>query len=140
MVKRLKPNLLDSTLEKKIIKTLKSSNNNNINNSDFFHNFYLNYVKKNIWIIILTLILILFLFYRYRNTKRNKEKKKLEEKYSSPEQYNFPIDNNKVYSDILLDVYNQQKESLREPKQNNGLAYPMFPYLEGGELISSKNK
>lgn len=142
-VKQIKPNLVDPLLEKKIIKTLNPPKDNYwapAKNGlyDFFHN----WIRPNIWLVVIIIVLVLFLIYRYRIIKREREIKQLQELYNLQPtvQINDPpkqeIDQ---YVKSLLAYYNQQKELIREPKSNNGpkLAYPMYPYAQGGALVSS---
>lgn len=147
--KRLKPNLLDPIIGQKIIKTLNppvedywAPTKNN------FVSFYHNYIKQNTSLIIMIVIIILFLIYRYRITKKERESLELEQNYLSTEntlpprqaQKTIPKEELNEYTNMLLNFYNQQKETLREPsietkqiQKGTGvkLAYPMYPYSKG---------
>ncbi|XWV26080.1 hypothetical protein QJ857_gp1000 [Tupanvirus soda lake] len=170
--KHLKPNLLDPIMEKKIIKTLKPPNH------DYWapaksgvKSFFENYIKPNIGLVILIIVVILFLIYRYRVIKKDREAKEVEKIYKNiygidMKQTNDNIQttpqdtysvkdtqsldkNSQDYANLLLYLYNQQKESSREPqlkKYNNRmastpkLAYPMYPYASGGSLAPANSR
>lgn len=156
--KRLKPNLLDPLIESKIKKTLMPVKDDYwapVRSSGT--SFVQNIVKKNIGLIILIIIIILFLIYRYRIIKKEREMKELEEATTTSK--NTTILNSitnpemKQYADILLAMYNQQKENATEPrfkykksdhstKAKNiypNFSYPIYPYSKG-KLISSERK
>lgn len=146
--KRLKPNLLDPLVESKIRKTLMPVKDDYwapVRSSGT--SFVQNIVKKNIGLIILIIIIILFLIYRYRVIKKEREMKELEERITLK---NTTIPNSitnlemKQYADILLAMYNQQKEYATEPRLkskniNPNLSYPIYPYSKG-KLVSSERK
>ncbi|XWV24833.1 mg596 protein [Tupanvirus deep ocean] len=170
--KHLKPNLLDPIIEKKIIKTLKPPNH------DYWapaksgvKSFFENYIKPNIGLVIFIIIIILFLIYRYRVIKKDREAKEIEKFYKNTygidiNQENndnqiklqdpihikdsIPLDkNSQDYTNLLLYLYNQQKESSREPQlkkynnktmTNTKLAYPMYPYARGGSLAPANSR
>jgi hypothetical protein len=126
----IKPNLLDSHLEKKIIKTLKSNEEHYWEpTKNTLKSFYQKVIKPHYILVTLILVIIIFLFYRYRNTKKQKKNGKKKK------------DDNSQY--FYEDYYDQ----LREPKipkakmvtgLNNGnqQAYPIYPY-GGGTLVAN---
>ncbi|ANB50702.1 hypothetical protein [Powai lake megavirus] len=148
MNKPLKPNLVDPIFEKKIIKTLNPAVQDywaptKIGLRYLFQNF----IKPNILLIIFLIIIALLLFYRYQVVKNNREIKKLEQMYSDKSNINIDTNtniNNSVdkYKDVLLYLYNQQKETMREPKIKkkhnitDNFAYPVYPYK--GSLSPSR--
>jgi hypothetical protein len=145
MDKRIKPNLIDPVLEKRIIKTL------NPPKEDYwgptksgFHSFYNEYIKPNFFFILLFIFFILFLIYRYRMINRAKQDNpinQIHQPYIKHHPLNVMSSDIKQYNDMLLQLYNQHKELLREPKKETSdkanFAYPMYPYGKGGALISS---
>lgn len=159
--KRLKPNLLDPIIEKKIIKTLKPPKEDYwAPTKNTFQSFYQNYIKPNIALVVLIILFIIFLLYRYRTIKKNREQKETtnnntncntNECYKYVEKTKEPDPKVKEYAEALVSVYNQQKEALREPKIGNfssrmesapkqpKLAYPMYPY-KGGSLIPNASR
>jgi hypothetical protein len=149
--KHLKPNLLDPIIKKKIIKTLKLPVN------DYWapvksglKSFIENYIKPNIGLVVFIILIIIFLIYRYRTIKE--EKKNTYGTNAPPEnKKQLHSDTNghetNEYTDLLLQLYNSQKENLREPpiKQNRHIAttkfaYPMYPYAQGGTLAPSNGR
>ncbi|AZL89263.1 hypothetical protein QKC54_gp0569 [Megavirus baoshan] len=151
MNKPLKPNLVDPIFEKKIIKTL------NPTVQDYWaptkiglRYLFQNFIRPNILLIIFLIIIALLLFYRYQVVKNNRETKKLEQMYPGKSNNNnnnnidASADINSVdkYKDVLLYLYNQQKETMREPKTKkkhditDNFAYPVYPYK--GSLSPSK--
>ena len=71
------------------------------------------YIKPNIYFIIIIIIIILFLLYRYRTIKNKREQ----------QNNNYQDDQDKrKYMDILLNIYNQNKENLREPLRHSKLS------------------
>lgn len=145
--KPLKPNLLNLEFEKKVIRTLSS------NQVDYWapvkkesKNFYQNYIRKNIYLVILIVIIIILLIYRYFTTKKKRETNKIEQILEKEPYVNQYIDPS-PYTDLLLELYNQDKEKAIEPKikgsrlksvSNPKFAYPMYPYTKGGTLSPSK--
>lgn len=146
--KRLKPNLVDHVLEKKIIKTLNPPKEDYwAPTKNIFQNFYQNYIKPNISVVIFIIIILLLLLYRYKTTQTRRTKRQNEYVNDNQLKHNFEDTNiNNDYTKLLLSSYNQQKEILREPKINvinqtkntSGLAYPVYPHTGGGKLIPSK--
>ena len=122
--KYIRPNLLDPMLERRIIKTLNPAKPDYwAPTKNVAKNFFQNFVKQNIWLIIFIVIIILFLIYRYRVIKKNRELIVT----------NQPDIKSNNYSTMIMEAYNIQKERLREPKieqnpPNNNFAYPMYPY------------
>lgn len=128
--KRLKPNLIDPIMEQKIIKTLKPADywapTKNV-----LHDFYKDYIKPNIILIIIIIFICMLLFYRYWTIKN--------ERINEPSKKPQPILKyqtlNKNQSDLLLEYYYKQKEASLEPKPKSmQLAYPLYPYSQGGTL------
>jgi len=152
--KHLKPNLIDSTLRDKIIKTL------NPPKEDYWaptktsvKSIFEKYIKPNYLFFLIILVLIFFLIYRYRIVKADREKAEMEKYYKSIQDTNSLPPSSQVEqldtASILLHLYNLQKENMREPplaKKDNNLqtepnfAYPMYPYTKGGTLASSNRK
>lgn len=156
--KRLKPNLVDPIMSKRIIKTLAPEKPDYwAPTKNSLRSFYNNFIKKNVAFVIIVIFFILFLIYRYRSIKKDREEKFIENIDTSA---NCPVvsDTNKNFSEkkndapmdeytkLLLQYYNYEKESAREPvikKFSNRmnpapgpkLAYPMYPYTKGGTLL-----
>ncbi len=156
--KRLRPNLLDPVIEKKIIKTLKpiqpdywAPTKNKI------QSIYLNFIKPNIFLLLFIFFIILLLIYRYQTTKKDREKRELEKNYENLDDDNknnsiknkMPKKEINEYTNLLLQLYNHQKENLREPLAKKSSkskytmspkhAYPMYPY-DGGSLAPSNSR
>ncbi len=91
-MKKIKPELIDPYMEKKIIKTLKPKNVDNwepVKNA--VKTFYHNYIRDNIGLCVIILLVIIFFIYRYRYVKKNKEMEMLQQIYiNKPEQYYTP--------------------------------------------------
>ena len=158
--KHLKPNLIDPLIERKIMKTLKPPENDYWKPAkSSFKSFFEVYVKPNIGLVIMIVIIIIFLIYRYRIIQKEREARELEMTYKKIYGIEIPVNNqiqqnnqNKIqqkntaeineYTDLLLQLYNQQKEKLREPRIKNQtkFAYPMYPYAQGGSLAPSNNR
>ncbi len=145
--KYLKPKLVDPIIGKKIIKTLTPPKKDYWEpTKNTCQSFYQNYIKPNIIIIIFIIFVLILLFYRYRVVKEERENKKLN--IVITEQY-VPVNNKSAntnnyqdeYAKLLVYLYNQQKEKLREPLISNNpkLAYPMYPYSKGS-LVHSGSK
>jgi len=183
--KKLRPNLLDPILEKKIIKTLKPPKEDYwAPTKNIFQNIYQNYIRPNVYLIIIIVIICLILLYRYRMIRNDRAKKidEMNQSHAYNHQYlqeNFqsnivqPVivqpaivqpsvaQQNSVldqYANMVLNVYNEQKEESREPrlkkinermkpakikgsntdsiKRQPGprFAYPIYPYAKGGIL------
>lgn len=110
-VKRIKPNLLDPVLQKKIINKLKPPV------VDYWgpaksgiRIFYEKYIKPNIGLFLFLLVIIFFFIYRYRSVKKERERKELENIIQT-----HSHENENTYIKELLDVYHLEKERLREP-------------------------
>lgn len=151
--KKLKPNLLDPLLEKKIIKTLTPVQDDYWGpTKNFLKNVFEKYIKPNIFLIIIIIIIVILLIYRYRITKKDRQKK---ETMNHESRENIVHDNKDElikkqindYANLVLAAYNRQKEDEREPIVNHrfiskksdstmNFAYPMFPYAKGGTLMS----
>lgn len=168
--KRLKPKLLDPIIEKKIIKTLKPPQEDYwAPTKNSFQSFFQNYIRPNVYLIIFIIIICLLLLYRYRVIKNDRENKLNKIQPAPAQNYmsnniNFrhnsnvsiPLERNytdEEYADLLLHLYNQQKEDAREPKikhfnnrmmpvskQVPKLAYPLYPYSKGGTLAPSSTR
>lgn len=167
---KLKPNLVDPELIRKIKKTLRPPQEDYWEpTKNTFQTLYDNYIVPNISIIIVIIIIIVILVYRYYMVKREREQKKLMQKntpkqqinsqYNLQQQYNsqynlqqqqmqmqpqLPIVN-EDQKQAVMNLYNQTKEAEREiavQKRNNkhGFAYPMYPYVKGGTLTPSGKK
>lgn len=149
---------------------------------DNFNYILHNYIKPNIFIFVLLVLFILFLVYRYKNIRqaRIESKNDLDPNINlidkpihqvqtnqplltsnslfvnpkSKSKIDHPLNQKEIdqYSELLIHLYQNQKESLREPyfkhysrrmrpaqPSNPKLAYPMYPYVKNGSL-SSKNK
>ena len=187
--KRLKPNLLDPIVRKRIVKTL------NPPVEDYWaptkntaQTFFQKYIKPNVGLFIVIIIFILFLFYRYRMIKKNRETSEIEKLYNQQNEHqnqhqnghdnpadqaivtvvhhNEPNKDNPPgknqpdpkketddYTRLLMYLYEQQKDSMREPIHKNyssrmkpaktigpKFAYPMYPYAKGGTLTPPSGK
>ncbi|AGF85213.1 membrane protein [Moumouvirus goulette] len=140
MNKQIKPNLVDPMLQKKIFKTLNPPVEDYwAPTKNSFQNFYKNFIRPNIFLIIFIIILALLLYYRYRVVKTEREERELQKIYNGnnnngKDNKNIEVDDLvEKYQDVLLYLYNQQKENMREPKikkQNlpEKFAYPVYPY------------
>ena len=149
--KCIRPNLLDPIMKKKIIKTL------NPPVEDYWaptksgaKSFIENYIKPNIGFFIFVILVILFLFYRYRVIKKGRERSELENQLNGEIIEPVPIQSNNIistndYSQLLMYLYEKQKDSLREPIHKNfssrmlpakphtqeaKLAYPIYPHAK----------
>lgn len=175
--KHFKPNLLDPIVKKRIVKAM------NPPKDDYWaptkttaRSFYQNYIKSNIGFFIVLVIFILFLFYRYRIIRKNRVTSEIEKTYKLQDDPNVIIYNTEPkiehefnqppkkdihisqkdmdeYAQLLMYLYEQQKDSLREPINKNyssrmkpakpngpKFAYPVYPYANGGTLTPSGNK
>ena len=176
--KNVRPDLLDPIVEKKIMKVLNPPVEDYWAPAKTgLRGFYHNYIRPNVWLLVFIVIIILILYYRYRKVKADREKEQYEDlktynshhvggtntlfgdykqaakKYSSPKYNRSKYNTNhksKEYTDFLVDLYNANKEKLREPLQiqpqiqpriqsQPQLAYPMYPY-QGGTLISQGSR
>ena len=144
--KHIKPDLLDTVIGKKIIKTLKPPAD------DYWEptrnglaSAWDNYIRPNIWFIVGVVVIIVFLIYRYRSIKAEREAQKVADIYKSyygpyvgpngrrlpnfssnsnmpenwsPSEYipGRPKTSMDQYADMVLEIYNYQKENAREPK------------------------
>lgn len=144
----IKPNLLDPIIGQKIIKTFKPPKSDYwapVKNS--LRSFYQKYIRTNIILVIIIIFIIFFLIYRYHVVKKRKETLEL----NGINEYNT---NNNISDHVkeILKWYNMQKEKLREPNFNLGLqhknndiyrtnmAYPIYPYGNGGTLVPSGSR
>lgn len=138
---KIKPNLLDPLIEKKIMKTLVQPKDDYWEPAKITANtFYHDYIKKNVWVVIIIILLILFLIYRYRSVKKEREIKRLNEQYtqstqSTPKEPDISYDD---YVELLMELYQQQKENMLEPTihrtKEHKRAYPIYPNTNGGSL------
>lgn len=173
--KHLKPNLLDPIIRKKIMKTLNPPRQDYWAPAKLnCRSFYENYMKPNVGLVIVIIIIILFLLYRYRVIKKERDNRELEKILETDEpllssiqvvtnnsgppakiqnQKNTAKNLSKKelddYTNLVLQLYGQEKEKLREPSprynhSNAGhnqsspkFAYPMYPYAKGGTLAPS---
>lgn len=150
--KRLKPNLLDPILEKKIIKTLKPPQEDYwAPTKTTFQSFYQKYITPNWGLVILIILFIMFLLYRYITIKRDRDEKTpttcvngvCNRETATKKEADT---NTKEYTDAFVNLYTQQKENAREPKpvkradeNKPKMAYPMYPY-KGGSLVSAGSR
>ena len=160
--KRLKPNLVDPIMSKRIIKTLAPEKPDYwAPTKNGLRSFYNNFIKKNIAFVIIVILFILFLIHRYRSIKKDRDDKIIENIDADVMCPPVPVVNTNTsinssgkkkdastdeYTKLLLQYYNYEKESAREPvikKFSNRmnpapgpkLAYPMYPYTKGGTLL-----
>ncbi len=155
--KHLKPKLLDPIIEKKIIKTLNPVKEDYWEpTKNGFRSAYENYIKPNFLLVFFIIIVILFLIYRYRIIRNRRELVETEKKYkitdNMPSQSSIIDNKNQNQSEyasdeqtqLLLHLYNKQKEKMREPPIKNSkspqFAYPMYPYGHGGTLTPSHSR
>jgi hypothetical protein len=152
LTKRMKPNLVDPKIKNRISKVL------NPPKEDYWQptknvaqSFYNNYIKPNIWLIMIIILLGLILLYRYREIQY----RKMNEQLQKDKQLHKQVIN------TAINHYDQQKELMREPrishKRNNQIEnfasvtkphshipstkpmYPVYPY-GGGKLVSPSRK
>lgn len=143
--KRLKPNLLDPAIEKRIIKTLRPEQEDYWEpTKNTFQSIYSDYIQPNIYFVIFLVLVFLLLLYRYRIIQKNRN-----ENY-----YEQPIIQPPVVNNNFIDLYNMEKEQLMDMEINKGkkgkkdifstparkVAYPMYPYSDGGTLVPSGKK
>jgi len=150
--KRLKPNLLDPKCRTKITRTLNPPREDYWKpTKNVFQMVYADYIKPNFYFFLFVGVFCVFLLYRYRIIQNQR----LEEKFILAQNTKTETNENILtYSDIALNIYNQQKEKSVEPRvktvANNRInwapvkereptqpqfAYPMFPYAKGGTLV-----
>jgi hypothetical protein len=157
--KRLKPNLLDPDIEKKIIRTLKPPKEDYWGpTKNMFQIFWFDYIVPNKYLVLFIIFIILVLIYRYQIIRKNRinpNQSSQQQQIQTPScSTNSNIKNANDEADLLLYAYNKQKEASIEPqpiKQNmrsnhksygyerkkSGFAYPMYPYVKGGSLAPS---
>ena len=168
--RHIKPNLVDPIIEKKIIKTLNPPREDYwAPTKNILQSFYQNYIKTNIPLIIFIIILILFLIYRYRSVReqRGQEYQNIdptqpivsvpqqpllhERAIDKPNDKSLSKKDTNEYTNLFLALYNQQKETMREPPVRNisnrmnpapipRFAYPIYPYGRGGSLAPSGSR
>jgi len=114
-----KPKLLDSHVQKKIIKTLHKDP------VDYWEpartgmsHFYHKYIKGYIAFIVIILIIVIVLFYRYHMVKRRREYERL---------YGIPSGGSDVSR--AIDYY---------PDSAPKYAYPVYPQDQRGTLIPNR--
>ena len=92
--KRIKPNLVDPIIEKKIIKTLAPPKEDYwAPTKNGFQTFYQTYIKPNMAFVIFILLVIVFLIYRYHTVKKDRKRQELENIMGSSQNNNQPINN-----------------------------------------------
>lgn len=156
-----KPKLVDPILGKKIIKAL------NPPKADYWEptksglkDFFDNWIRPNIYIVIIIIFFLLFLLYRYRVVKREKEIRELKKVYGSElgleedlsgsitGDDEYPVKLNKQQaeqlSNILMSIQQEHKIYSHEPKTYKKLlqkekSYPIYPEA-GGSLHSKRKK
>lgn len=124
--RKIKPNLIDNALPKRIISTLNPPDQWGPTKGLMRYVFD-EYVVPNKGLIICLIILALLLLYRYRSTKNRRD-----------EIIILPEKNDPNETDYLLEMYKTTKEYQMEPKIKTAessriemarpkLAYPIFP-------------
>jgi len=120
--KHIKPKLVDPQIRQKIIKTIKPSKVNYWEpTKNVAQYFYEDYIRPNLFSVILIGIFVMILIYRYTLT----QKKKLIQ--------NFDKDDHKKNPDydMAMLLYNYQKEMSLEPtyrSDKHKMSYPIYPY------------
>ena len=136
--KHIKPDLFDAMIGKKIIKTLKPPADDYWEPTrNGLSSVWENYIRPNIWFIVGVVVVLVFLIYRYRSIKAEREAQKVADVYKSyygpyvgpngrrlspenwsPSEYipGRPKTSMDQYADMVLEIYNYQKENAREPK------------------------
>uniref|UniRef100_A0A6C0CAY6 Uncharacterized protein n=1 Tax=viral metagenome TaxID=1070528 RepID=A0A6C0CAY6_9ZZZZ len=118
--KRIKPTLVDPYVRQKIIKTIKPSKVNywgpTKNAAQYF---YEDYIRPNLFSVILIGIFVMILIYRYTLTQKDKLLRELnnEEKIKNPD------------LDMAMLLYRYQKEMSLEPENKTKVSYPIYPYV-----------
>lgn len=188
MNRRIKPNLVDPKISRKISRTI------NPPKKDYWaptkstlQSFYETYIRPNFYFFLFIFVLICFLLYRYRIVQDERLEQEL---VPAPVPEYFHVEQNqsvntnpakiytKSYTDLLLDVYSKSKELSYEPKINTSkktnrvdwapqnkkinlnsnphlnmnpnlnpnpnlkpkFAYPMYPFVKGGSLLSPSKR
>lgn len=134
--KYVKPDLVDPILYHKVAKTLKLPVDDYWKpTKNVCKSFYQNWIRPNYLLIALFVLIAILLLYRYRIVQDRKLNNPRPPKKSAIESY----------ADLVLGAYNQQKEYLREPQNNQwiqpnlavpkqtDIVYPMYP-SKGGSL------
>ena len=157
--KRLKPNLLDPKCKIKITRTLNPPREDYWKpTKNVLQTIYADYIRPNFYFFLCLGIFFVFLMYRYRVIQNQR----LEEQFNLTQDTKVESNENIItYSDIALNIYNQQKEKSVEPRVNTDIpnnrvkwapikevepigpigsigpqfAYPIFPYAKGGRLV-----
>jgi hypothetical protein len=121
--KRIKPALVDPLIRQKIIKTIKPSKINywapTKNTAQYF---YEDYIRPNLFSVVLIGIFLMILIYRYTLTQKDKLLREFnnEEKVKNPD------------LDMAMFLYNYQKEMSLEPGSKidkKKISYPIYPYI-----------
>lgn len=132
---KLKPNLVDPILQRRIIKTLSVPPPEDYwePTKNTLKTLYQKYIKENIYLVVAIIFVIFLLLYRYHITKKKRQQQILDNEKDPP----------KSYADLLMDLYKQEKEYLREPTVKKfssrvdpapitpKFAYPIYPYAKG---------
>jgi len=107
-------------VRQKIIKTIKPSKVNywgpTKNAAQYF---YEDYIRPNLFSVILIGIFVMILIYRYTLTQKDKLLRELnnEEKIKNPD------------LDMAMLLYRYQKEMSLEPENKTKVSYPIYPYV-----------
>ena len=150
-VNDLKPNLVDPSFKLKLDDKFKAQGGVWDSTKSSITNFYNNYIKPNIWIIILVIVIIAILIYRYRVTKNRKE----EEQINAQTEDTSKTKTEKVeqYANLIMELRKRNMEESTEPlpetpkyphniiyprRESSRFAYPVYPYHSSPE--SKKHK
>lgn len=158
-LKKLKPDLVEPYVSQKIIHAI------NPPKPDYWEptkitmkSIYQNYIRPNWLIFLIIFIICVLLIYRYRIVQdRRKESDDVDIDNDIAVDTNININDSiinekknkktaddelEIYTKMIMDKYNYEKELSREPKivrqQSNGFAYPMYPYHPGEFMPNSR--
>lgn len=121
--KKIKPNLLDPIIEKKIVKTLNPQEEDYWGpTKNVFQLFYQNYIRDNIGLFIIIILIILFLIYRYRFVKKDREAKNIEHyiNNTTDQQQHF-LYQNQLNSFNQINSSNKLNDKYHLPEQLSGM-------------------
>lgn len=158
----LKPNLVDSLIKKRIIKTLKPVPQDYwAPTKTTFRSLFESIIKPNLFFIIFFIVILILLYYRYHDTKKKRKEESLDTTNKIVETDTFVEDFNiqctdkkcvitpkiKNESNVLLSMYMKEKEKMREPYVKNiereissKEAYPTYPNILNKNLVPAKQR
>lgn len=137
MNKRIKPDLVDAKIIRKLNHVVNPSKDYWEPTKNVFKSFYENYIKPNFYFFLFVIIFLFFLLYRYKMVRDEKIEEEISDfDKSSLHHFANGIENyqqyyvnyvnepqarpiiERTYTDILFDAYNKSKELSYEPKIN----------------------